>query len=79
MLRARAYIRDNDEMDERGDVRHDPELAGQRPLLDGTEYFYLPHPKPGAAYAAMVTRMDRGETPTWHRSIRRWWRGSLRS
>ena len=31
-----AYIRDNDEMDERGDVWHDPELEGQRPLLEGT-------------------------------------------
>jgi arylsulfatase A len=31
-----AYIRDNDEMDERGDVWHDPALEGQRPLLDGT-------------------------------------------
>jgi len=31
-----AYIRDNDEMNERGDVWHDPELEGQRPLLEGT-------------------------------------------
>jgi arylsulfatase A len=31
-----AYIRDNDEMDERGDVWHDPELEGQRPLLPDT-------------------------------------------
>jgi arylsulfatase A-like enzyme len=31
-----AYIRDNDEMDERGDVWHDPELEGQRPLLPNT-------------------------------------------
>ncbi len=31
-----AYIRDNDEMEERGDVWHDPALEGQRPLLDGT-------------------------------------------
>jgi arylsulfatase A len=31
-----AYIRDNDEMGERGDVWHDPELEGQRPLLAGT-------------------------------------------
>jgi len=31
-----AYIRDNDEMDERGDVWHDPALEGQRPLLEGT-------------------------------------------
>ena len=32
-----SYIRDNDEMDERGDVWHDPNLEGQRPLLPGTE------------------------------------------
>jgi arylsulfatase len=31
-----AYIRDNDEMSERGDVWHDPELEGQRPLPQGT-------------------------------------------
>ncbi len=31
-----AYIRDNDEMGERGDVWHDPELEGQRPLLADT-------------------------------------------
>ncbi|MFQ6038633.1 MAG: sulfatase-like hydrolase/transferase [Candidatus Aminicenantales bacterium] len=31
-----AYIRDNDEMPERGDVWHDPELEGQRPLPPGT-------------------------------------------
>jgi len=31
-----AYIRDNDEMDERGDVWHDPALEGQRPILEGT-------------------------------------------
>jgi arylsulfatase A len=31
-----AYIRDNDEMGERGDVWHDPSLEGQRPLLPGT-------------------------------------------
>ncbi|MBN1273636.1 MAG: arylsulfatase [Candidatus Aminicenantes bacterium] len=31
-----AYIRDNDEMGERGDVWHDPELEGQRPLPAGT-------------------------------------------
>lgn len=31
-----AYIRDNDEMNERGDVWHDPDLEGQRPLLEGT-------------------------------------------
>lgn len=31
-----AYIRDNDEMEERGDVWHDPELEGQRPLPEGT-------------------------------------------
>jgi arylsulfatase len=31
-----SYIRDNDEMDERGDVWHDPELEGQRPLLPNT-------------------------------------------
>jgi arylsulfatase A len=31
-----SYIRDNDEMDERGDVWHDPELEGQRPLLANT-------------------------------------------
>lgn len=31
-----AYIRDNDEMNERGDVWHDPELEGQRPLLADT-------------------------------------------
>lgn len=28
-----TYIRDNDEMNERGDVWHDPDLEGQRPLL----------------------------------------------
>ena len=32
-----AYIRDNDEMGERGDVWHDPNLEGQRPLLPDTE------------------------------------------
>ncbi len=31
-----AYIRNNDEMSERGDVWHDPELEGQRPLLPDT-------------------------------------------
>jgi arylsulfatase len=31
-----AYIRDNDEMDARGDVWHDPALEGQRPLPAGT-------------------------------------------
>lgn len=31
-----SYIRDNDEMDERGDVWHDPDLEGQRPLLANT-------------------------------------------
>ena len=31
-----AYIRDNDEMPERGDVWHDPALEGNRPLLPGT-------------------------------------------
>jgi arylsulfatase len=31
-----AYIRDNDEMNERGDVWRDPELEGQRPMLEGT-------------------------------------------
>ncbi len=31
-----AYIRDNDEMNERGDVWRDPDLEGQRPLLEGT-------------------------------------------
>jgi arylsulfatase A len=31
-----AYIRNNDEMNERGDVWHDPALEGQRPLLPGT-------------------------------------------
>jgi len=32
-----SYIRDNDEMAERGDVWHDPKLEGQRPLPAGTE------------------------------------------
>jgi len=32
-----AYIRGNDEMRERGDVWHDPNLEGQRPLPVGTE------------------------------------------
>ncbi|MFA9453552.1 MAG: sulfatase-like hydrolase/transferase, partial [Candidatus Aminicenantaceae bacterium] len=31
-----AYIRDNDEMPERGDVWNDPSIEGQRPLPDGT-------------------------------------------
>lgn len=31
-----SYIRDNDEMAERGDVWRDPALEGQRPLLPGT-------------------------------------------
>jgi len=31
-----AYIRDNDEMGERGDVWHDLALEGQRPILPGT-------------------------------------------
>jgi arylsulfatase len=31
-----AYIRDNDELSERGDVWNDPALEGQRPLLAGT-------------------------------------------
>jgi arylsulfatase len=32
-----AYIRDNDEMPERGDVWHDPALEGNRPLLPNTK------------------------------------------
>ena len=32
-----AYIRANDEMNERGDVWHDPNIEGQRPLLPNTE------------------------------------------
>ncbi len=31
-----AYIRDNDEMRERGDVWNDPSLEGQRPIPEGT-------------------------------------------
>lgn len=31
-----AYIRDNDEMRERGDVWNDPSIEGQRPLPEGT-------------------------------------------
>ncbi len=31
-----SYIRDNDEWGERGDVWHDPELEGQRPIPEGT-------------------------------------------
>jgi len=31
-----SYIRDNDEMPERGDVWHDPALEGNRPLLPNT-------------------------------------------
>ena len=31
-----SYIRDNNEMNERGDGWHDPELEGQRPLLPNT-------------------------------------------
>jgi len=31
-----SYIRDNDEMPERGDVWHDPSLEGNRPLLPNT-------------------------------------------
>jgi arylsulfatase len=31
-----SYIRDNDEMGDRGDVWHDPRLEGQRPLPPGT-------------------------------------------
>ena len=31
-----SYIRDNDEMAERGDIWRDPALEGQRPLLPGT-------------------------------------------
>ena len=31
-----AYIRDNDEMRERGDVWHDPNLEGQRPIPEDT-------------------------------------------
>ena len=31
-----AYIRDNDEMQERGDVWNDPSIEGQRPLPEGT-------------------------------------------
>lgn len=31
-----SYIRANDEMNERGDVWHDPALEGQRPILAGT-------------------------------------------
>ncbi len=31
-----AYIRDNDEMSDRGDIWHDPDLEGQRPLLPDT-------------------------------------------
>jgi arylsulfatase A-like enzyme len=32
-----AYIRANDEMGDRGDVWNDPDLEGQRPLLENTE------------------------------------------
>ena len=32
-----SYIRDNDELPERGDVWNDPDLEGQRPLLPNTE------------------------------------------
>jgi len=32
-----SYIRDNDELSERGDVWNDPDLEGQRPLLPNTE------------------------------------------
>lgn len=43
-----AYIRDNDEWGERGDVWHDPELEGQRPLPEGT--FTLGHLFKNAGY-----------------------------
>ncbi len=36
MHTGHAYIRDNDEMDERGDVWNDPSLEGQRPILEDT-------------------------------------------
>jgi len=47
-----AYIRDNDEMDERGDVWHDPALEGQRPLPAGT--FTMASMLKGAGYATAV-------------------------
>jgi arylsulfatase len=36
MHTGHAYIRDNDEMTERGDVWNDPRLEGQRPIPEGT-------------------------------------------
>ena len=44
-----AYIRANDEMGDRGDVWNDPELEGQRPLLEGT--FTIGHMMRRAGYA----------------------------
>jgi len=48
-----AYIRANDELPERGDVWHDPELEGQRPLLPGTETIGTILHKQGYATAAI--------------------------
>jgi arylsulfatase len=44
-----AYIRDNDEMPERGDVWNDPDIEGQRPLPSGTRT--LGHLMRDAGYA----------------------------
>ena len=44
-----SYIRDNDEMNQRGDVWRDRSIEGQRPLLMGTET--VGHMLKGAGYA----------------------------
>ena len=47
-----AYIRDNDELSERGDVWNDPALEGQRPLPEGTVTIASHLKKAGYATAA---------------------------
>ena len=47
-----AYIRDNDELSEKGDVWNDPSLEGQRPLLEGTVTMPALLKKAGYATAA---------------------------
>jgi len=48
-----AYIRDNDEMSERGDVWRDPELEGQRPILPNTNTIGTMLQKAGYTTAAI--------------------------
>ena len=61
-----AYIRANDEMNERGDVWHDPNLEGQRPLLPGTKTIGTILQKAGYATGAVGKWGLGGPTDTGH-------------